>query len=142
MDNPQAWLLRTAQHALIDHYRRHTLRAGAPLPEEAAIGVEEESNAYQSLADYVRPLLSCLPDAYAQPLALELDGVPQKEIAQRLRLELSAIKSRIQRSRQKMQRLVRECFHLHLDAEGRVESFAVRADCRTLQAFLAEQEKN
>lgn len=139
--NLRSWLLQTAHHALIDHYRKYN-RLRHDLSEVRSAIAEGEVSSYRILSEYVRPLLRCLPDTYAQALELELDGVPQKDIALRLKLDLSTTKSRIQRSRKKMHGLFYECFHLELDPQGHVESFAVRPDCIALQAFQIEQEKN
>ncbi|GAB3695425.1 RNA polymerase sigma factor SigZ [Spirosoma flavus] len=138
--NVRSWLFQLAHNAMIDHYRQPKT-ACLCASEVEQIPHPKEGNTYQEMADYVRPLLRCLPDAYALPLAMDLDGVPQKEIAQQLQLDLPTTKSRIQRSRKKMHGLFYECFHLEVDPQGRVESFAIRPDCVTLQAFLVEQQK-
>lgn len=139
--NIRSWLFEVAYHVFIDlHRQQKTICLCSANTETLAI--EQEKNTYQEMADYVRPLLACLPETYTDALALELDGIPQKEIAYRLRLDLPAAKSRIQRSRKKMLVLIYECFHLDLDPQGRIESFAVRPDCVTLQSFLNEQKKS
>ncbi|MBD2705780.1 hypothetical protein IC229_34580 [Spirosoma sp. BT702] len=73
---------------MIDHYRQPRT-ACLCADEIEQVSLVRKENAYQEMADYVRPLLSCLPDTYALLLAMELDGVPQKEIAQYLQLDLS-----------------------------------------------------
>jgi RNA polymerase sigma-70 factor, ECF subfamily len=139
--NLRSWLFQLAHNALADHYRRPIEKC---LCTENASGVSFHpvQNPYLDLADYVRPLLACMPETYAKPLALELDGIPQRDIAAHLQLDLSTTKSRIQRSRKKMHGLFYECFHLELDSSGRVQSFEVRSDCQTLQQFLAEVGQN
>lgn len=137
----RSWLFQLAHNTLTDHYRKPIEKC---LCKENAgmVSYHPEQNPYLELADYVRPLLTCLPATYAKPLALELDGLPQKDIAKHLQLDLSTAKSRIQRSRKKMHGLFYECFHLELDASGRVENFEVRSDCQTLQRFLAEMRQS
>jgi RNA polymerase sigma-70 factor, ECF subfamily len=141
VQNLRSWLFQLAHNALADHYRRPIEKC---LCEEnvGTLSLHPEQNPYLELADYVRPLLTCLPETYATPLALELDGLPQKDIARYLQLDLSTTKSRIQRSRKKMHGLFYECFHLELVASGRVENFEVRSDCQTLQRFLAEMRQS
>ncbi len=141
VQNLRSWLFQLAHNTLADHYRKPIEKC---LCKENAsmVSSHPELNPYLELSDYVRPLLTCLPETYAKPLALELDGLPQKDIARHLQLDLSTAKSRIQRSRKKMHGLFYECFYLELDASGRVESFEVRSDCQTLQRFLAEMRQS
>lgn len=139
--NLRSWLFQLAHNALTDHYRR-PLGKCLCTANVGSVSFHPEQNPYLDLADYVRPLLACLPETYAKPLALELDGMPQKDIATHLQLDLSTAKSRIQRSRKKMHGLFYECFHLELDSLGRVQSFEVRPDCQTLQQFLTETGQN
>lgn len=141
VQNLRSWIFQLAHNTLTDYYRRPI---GKCLCTENVdtLSLHPEQNPYLELADYVRPLLTCLPETYAKPLALELDGLPQKDIATELQLDLSTAKSRIQRSRKKMHGLFYECFHLELDASGRVENFEVRSDCQTLQRFLSEMRQS
>ena len=83
---------------------------------------------------YLRPLLSLLPEHYATPLRLaDLEGMKQQDIADRVGLGLSAVKSRIQRARVMLREKIVECSHLELDEAGRPVDFAIRADCACLQ---------
>ena len=60
----------------------------------------------EELAECVRPMMNALPEKYRLPLLLsELDGLPQKEVAKRLGLSLSAAKSRVQRGREQLKHL-------------------------------------
>lgn len=141
VQNQRSWLFQLAHNTLSDHFRK-PIEKCLCTDNAGMVSSHPEQNPYLELADYVRPLLTCLPETYAKPLALELDGLPQKDIATQLQLDLSTTKSRIQRSRKKMHGLFYECFHLVLDASGRVESFEVRSDCQTLQRFLAEMRQS
>ncbi|WP_158237894.1 sigma-70 family RNA polymerase sigma factor [Emticicia sp. TH156] len=134
--NTRAWLFDIAHNTIIDYYRNQKEEIQI---DTFDISEEKEVDVYQSISEFIRPLLVCLPEKYATPLQLELDGVNQKEIADRLQLNLSATKSRIQRSKQMMKELMFECFDLELDSEGRVDSYKVKNDCQTLQRYLEEK---
>ena len=82
---------------------------------------------------YLRPLLNLLPEHYAIPLCLaDLEGMKQQEIADRLGLSLSAVKSRIQRARVMLRAKIVECSHLEMDEAGRPVDFTIRTDCTCL----------
>lgn len=133
--NTRAWLFDIAHNTIIDYYRKQKQEVQL---DSLEIPEEKEGDVYQSISEFVRPLLVCLPEKYATALQLELDGINQKEIAEVLQLNLSATKSRIQRSKQMMKELMFECFDLELDSKGRVDSYKVKNDCQTLQKYLEE----
>ena len=65
-----------------------------------------------------------LPQEYRLPLLLsELNGLPQKEVAERLGLSLSAAKSRVQRGRKRLKDLFIECCDFELDHRGSVTAY-------------------
>jgi RNA polymerase sigma-70 factor (ECF subfamily) len=73
-----------------------------------------------------------LPGEYRLPLLLsDLEGLPQKEVAERLGLSLSAAKSRVQRGRERLKSAFTECCHLTLDHRGTVMDYQARdGECR------------
>ena len=102
-----AWLFRVASNVIADHYRSQ--RPWEQLPEELAAPGHEPGYA-AALTDCLRPLISDLPETYKAALILsELDGLPQKEVAQRLGISLSGAKSRVQRGREKLREQLLRC---------------------------------
>jgi RNA polymerase sigma-70 factor (ECF subfamily) len=76
----------------------------------------------------MRQMVENLPDTYREALILsDLEGISQKQVAERLGVGLSGAKSRIQRGREKLRGLVQSCCHLELDAYGN----ALEHVCRT-----------
>lgn len=137
--NKRAWLFDISHNIIVDHYRKNkqvVCLDKIEVPDTFDIDV------YESISQYIRPLLECLPEKYAQALKLDLDGVNQKEIAKILQLNLSATKSRVQRSKQLMKGLMFECFDLELDDTGRVNSYHVKSDCDVLRIFRNEHSEN
>jgi RNA polymerase sigma-70 factor (ECF subfamily) len=138
--NIRSWLFEIAGNTIIDHYRKEKkLNA---LTCCSTSDANNESDIYQSLSVYIRPLLVCLPEMYARPLKLDLDGINQKDISKYLGLELSATKSRIQRSKLKMKELLFECFYLDVDAGGRIKAFQPKPDCMALKKFIGNRGNN
>jgi RNA polymerase sigma-70 factor (ECF subfamily) len=72
-----------------------------------------------------------LPEIYREPLLMaDFEGLPQREVAQRLGLTLSGAKSRVQRGRALLGEHLARCCEVELDAEGRVADFRRReCDC-------------
>jgi RNA polymerase sigma-70 factor (ECF subfamily) len=62
-----------------------------------------------------------LPSPYRQAVTLtELQGLTQKDAAELLGVTLSAMKSRVQRGRERIRQMFEECCELTLDCRGRV----------------------
>ncbi|WP_276499071.1 RNA polymerase sigma factor SigZ [Pontibacter litorisediminis] len=132
--NLKAWLYQITRNAVHDFFRdnsrRQPLEDGAEFPEPEEL---TERNR-QEVEELVEPLISLLPPEYAEALRLsELEGVSQKEIAERLGISYSGAKSRVQRGREKLKQLFLECCHLELSHDGQLLGAEVKADCKALQ---------
>lgn len=110
------WLFRIAANTIADHYRSQ--KSWGELPEDLAAPAPER-NYIAELANCLRPLIAQLPEKYQVALVLsELEGVPQKEVADRLGLSLSGAKSRIQRGREQLRRRLLDCCDIETGRSG------------------------
>ena len=136
LDDPSrlhAWVYQITRNAVIDHYRR-----GGPdveLPEELPDLVAEDEDpegAEAEVATWLRPMAEDLPEKYREALLLtDIEGLTQKELAERLDISLSGAKSRVQRAREKLKDVLLECCHLEVNRRGRVVEWEPRQqDCR------------
>lgn len=111
-----AWLYRIADHAIADHYRSQ--RPWEALPEDLP-HPETVADATAALAACLRPMIETLPATYRQAvLWSEIDGLPQREVAERLGISLSGAKSRVQRGRERLRAIVLDCCHVEPDGDG------------------------
>lgn len=102
-----AWLARIAANRIVDHYRAR--RRTEELPEDLA-AEEPESDPIAELAPCVPEMIERLPATYRDSLRLsEIDGMPQRLVAQRMDLSLSGAKSRVQRGRVLLRQLIERC---------------------------------
>jgi RNA polymerase sigma-70 factor (ECF subfamily) len=123
------WLFRSAQNAIIDHYR--TRRAHQGLGENIAEVPEPEpiepgpNQATRELARCLQPLIEQLPAKYRDALvAVDLDGRTHHEAAAELGLSTSGMKSRVQRGRRQLRELLADCCTVHLDQSGGIRAYA------------------
>lgn len=66
-------------------------------------------------------MMQGLPEEYRVALELtELEGLSQRELAERTGLSLSGAKSRVQRGRQMFEGIVRACCDFDVDRRGNV----------------------
>jgi RNA polymerase sigma-70 factor, ECF subfamily len=123
------WLYRVARNTLIDRYRR--AEDHEALEEAGDLRVEaEERDAEQAVAGCLRGMINDLPPEYRDALVLsELEGLPQRVVAERLGLSLSGAKSRVQRGRRLLRKALLACCHFEFDQRGKIMEYVPRATC-------------
>jgi RNA polymerase sigma-70 factor, ECF subfamily len=137
--NLNAWLYQIARNSVYDYYREQG-RSMSIEDEEKLDAQFSLENTQQESESLVLPLINMLPAEYAEPLRLsEIEGISQKEIAERLGMSYSGAKSRVQRGREKLKELFLECCHLELDRKGALVSATAKESCRPLQVQLKSE---
>ena len=120
------WVYRLARSAIIDHHRaalRHALPRGSeapePLDEQAAPADAEDAEA--EVCRCIAPFVARLPSPYREAVTLtELEGLGQREAAQLVGASPSAMKSRVQRGRDRLRDMLLACCEIALDPRGRI----------------------
>jgi RNA polymerase sigma-70 factor, ECF subfamily len=119
-----AWVHAVTRNAIADHYRRASVRrevaAGDEIDPDAVGEPESEPpDVRGELAACMAPLLRRLRSSFQEALTLtELEGLTQEEAAARVGLSLSGMKSRVQRARRELKRVLVQCCDVELDARG------------------------
>ncbi|WP_162428766.1 RNA polymerase sigma factor SigZ [Pontibacter pudoricolor] len=130
--NIKAWLYQITRNAVYDFFRE-----SSRYQTIAEVELEElPDDTRHDVEALVEPLISLLPEEYAIALRLsELEGVSQKEIAEKLGISYSGAKSRVQRGREKLKALFLECCHLEFGHDGSVVSATIKESCKPLQGL-------
>lgn len=131
-----SWLAAVASNAAAEHLRgkqRHPLVGGAAAnesePTAPGDSADDEPGSRAMVATILRPFAERLPSTYREAIILsELEGLPHAEIAARLRMSVSGIKSRVQRGREQLRKMVTDCCQIALDVRGGVIDCAPRPD--------------
>jgi RNA polymerase sigma-70 factor, ECF subfamily len=127
VDNPVAWLYRSARNAVIDHYR--TRRAHDPLADPDAwpdpdAGEEMPNDATRELSRCLAPMLDQLrPEARDALVRVDLNGQTQLGAARDAGVSLSGMKSRVQRARRDLKQLLEQCCAVELDTNGAIADY-------------------
>lgn len=134
------WLYRIAHRAVADHYRVPSRRREQP----AGLAVDVDAHAAPSrpsswqngpdaaelraeLAGCLAPMIGRLASPYRQAVTLvELEGLTSKAAADRLGLSESGVKSRVQRGRLQLKKLLDACCTFEFDQRRRVTGYRVR----------------
>jgi RNA polymerase sigma-70 factor (ECF subfamily) len=111
-----AWLFRIAENAITDYYRAR--KPWDELPD-TLMAPEQEHNYAAELAVCLQPFIADLPEIYRTALVLsEIEGLPQREVANRLGISLSGAKSRVQRGKEKLRQRFLECCDIEIGRGG------------------------
>lgn len=119
----RSWIYQITRNAIIDYYRSH--RESIQLPESLSMPEEDITDKIrEELARCMRPMIDELPDTYREAILLsEIEGLTQKEVAERQAISLSGAKSRVQRGRGMLKEMLQECCHLDKDHRGKVVDY-------------------
>jgi RNA polymerase sigma-70 factor, ECF subfamily len=140
-----SWLYQIARHVITDYYRLQQSKATTALPDDLAERLAmpeepEENEAVQRLLRYILPLMQRLPPPYRQALLLtEVEGITQKALAEQLGLSFSGAKSRVQRARDHLRKLL-DCCHFEFDRRGHIIDYHPHNERCATRACGAEGE--
>ena len=121
-DKIKPWLFQIARNAMLDHYRRKSRDASVTADD---LWYEEpDKNAEHAFEGCVEPFLQALPAEVSDLLrAIELQGVSQKEYAERLGISYSTLKSRVHAGRKQLRQLFNQCCDIAFASDGSVLEF-------------------
>ena len=122
--NAGAFLFRAAKHRIIDYYR--TKRVGEPYTETGDDGEERRRDEVGriEIASWMRGVVDALSEPYRTTLSLtDIERLPYSEVARRLGLTPSGVKSRVRRGRAMMRERLLACCRFVFDARGRVVDY-------------------
>jgi RNA polymerase sigma-70 factor (ECF subfamily) len=124
--NIEGWLFRVARNGIADYFRRSKEHVewrdeehGEAAHDDAIL--KEERELREELSAYVRGVVENLAEPYRSALVqTEFEGLTQKQLAEREGITLSAAKSRVQRGRAELKRVIEQCCRISTDRYGQV----------------------
>lgn len=132
-DRIEAWLYQIARNAIADALRARHRRDSRMTPLDADVpepDPEDPGTAEAELAPCLTPMIARLAEPYRSAIELTTTaGLTQTEAARRLGLSISGMKSRVQRGRAQLKRLLLECCDVEIDRRGAVSSYQPRGAC-------------
>jgi|SRR5947208_1439182 len=115
----EAWVWRITRNAVIDHYRSR--KSALEVPETLPASLDESKSEPEGLRAAFSRMIQSLPEPYREAVVLtELEGMTQQELANRLGISLSGAKSRVQRGRAQLKRMLDQCCRFEFDRRGKV----------------------
>lgn len=134
-DRLEAWVYRIARNVIHDHFRAANRTQQFDETDAVEDIGEDPGRRACGGAAWLHELIRSLPDDYRAAVQLsEIEGLSQAEVGVRLGLSLSGAKSRVQRGRALLKRLLLECCHFDFDGRGSVLDCAPRPGGRSCEA--------
>jgi len=116
----KSWLYQIARNAIIDYFRSQKPAVEIPewFPQPETDSVEKVA---QELSECLQPMIQLLPRNYREAIILsEIKGAALKEVAKMQGTSLSGAKSRVQRGRALLKKMLAGCCRLEFDHRGRL----------------------
>ena len=119
----RSWIYQITRNAIIDHYRAK--KTTQEVPETlAAVEAEPSDQARREIAGCLVPMIQTLPETYRQTMMMsEIDGLTQKQVAEKQGLSVPGAKARVQRGRAKMRDMLLDCCQFQFDHQGRLMDY-------------------
>jgi RNA polymerase sigma-70 factor, ECF subfamily len=126
-----AWIYQLTRNAIVDYYRDS--KAHAPDSEEILdeIAFEPaERDVEDEVLSWLKPMIEDLPEKYSEALLLtDIQGLSQKDLAEKLSISVSGAKSRVQRGREKLKDALLDCCHLEFNRVGQIVEYKQKSGC-------------
>lgn len=119
-----SWVFQITRNAVNDYFRKLNQSQLALSPPQNAAETPSVSDETQELSHCMIPLIDQLPEKYREAIRLsDIEGLSQKELAERLQISYSGAKSRVQRGREKLREIFLQCCTISTDKYGNVIEF-------------------
>jgi|SRR5436190_16071019 len=123
--NIRSYLLKIADNAVSDYYRKNTNKTYEDISDNILMTDESKQNdSSLQLADCcLRPMIESLEPIYRDALIMiELEGLPQKQYAEKAGISYTNAKTRVQRARQQLKEIIEHCCTYEFDRYGNILS--------------------
>jgi len=125
----KSWVFSIAKNTIIDYYRKKKISTTEieDIPFEPEV---VDKDAAVELSKCVARFVNELPEEYRSIMTLsELEGVPQKEIAERLNMNYVTVRSKVQRGRKKLKDKISDCCTVFQGGKGGIINFEKNKKC-------------
>ena len=129
----QNWLYRITRNTIIDYYRTRaskkiTLELKDKLPTELVDDDSEDNT--KGMDKCLSGFIKELPDEYRSIIIdSEIKGIAQKDLSEKYGLEYPTLRSRVQRGRKRLHKMLVNCCVIKTDTRGNILEATHKDDC-------------
>lgn len=128
----QSWIYAIARNAIIDYYRANAGKSKLAIEGDVSDSFtdEEYNDTTKGLDCCLIDFVNQLPEEYRDIIIdVEINGVKQKDLADKYDLAYPSIRSRVQRGREKLKQILLDCCHIQWDNRGNILDVQLRPAC-------------
>lgn len=123
-----SWIFQITRNVIIDYYR--SKKEIYDLDNENHPDKSEEEDSIRKLSVGLNEFVEHLPPIYKEAIQLtEIEGLKQRELAEKLGISLTGAKSRVQRARQQLKEMLLDCCNFEFDSAGKMCDFSKKMNC-------------
>lgn len=116
----KSWLFTIAKNQIMDYYRARKNPTDSAVLAMNALSRQQEMSVYQELEGCLSGFIDQLPETYKELITLsEIEGKSQKELSETLGINYVTLRSKVQRGRDKIKKMIFDACEIELDAAGR-----------------------
>ncbi len=128
----QSWIYTIARNSIIDYYRVSSNKKDIGLEADISdkLPLDEYNDTTKGLDCCLMDFMHQLPEEYKDIIIdVEINGIKQKDLAQKYNLAYPSIRSRVQRGREKFKQLLLNCCSIESDNRGNILNVVSRTTC-------------
>jgi RNA polymerase sigma-70 factor, ECF subfamily len=128
----KSWIFTITRNAIIDYYRASAKNQKRNMNQPVVEDVIEPSDpdTTKGLDQCVNSMINLLPEEYRNIIIeSELQGVKQKDLAEKYGVAYPSMRSKVQRGRERLKQLFYNCCHIETDSRGNVLEAKGKSDC-------------
>jgi RNA polymerase sigma-70 factor, ECF subfamily len=126
----QSWLYQITRNLINDYYRQVKTQNQKTFIEAETANENTDMQLMEEATRDMIKMMDSLPSDYCEALCMtELEGLSQKQYAEKTGIPYSSAKSRVQRSRKMLKDMLMKCCHYQFDKYGTVLSISPNTCC-------------
>lgn len=128
----KSWIFTITRNTIIDYYRTNASKRKVEViaGQVEYILDEADFDPTKGLDQCVHTMIKLLPEEYREIIVdAEINGVKQKDLAEKYGMAYPSMRSRVQRGRERLKQLFYNCCHIETDSLGNVMSAQGKTDC-------------
>jgi RNA polymerase sigma-70 factor (ECF subfamily) len=126
----QPWLYQITRNLITDYYRKNKPVYQQLVPAVDPEAEESDDRVMNKAVQDMIDMMKDLPEEYCEALCMtELEGLNQKDYAEKAGISYSSAKSRVQRARKLLKDMLMRCCHYEFDKYGTVLRISKNCCC-------------